>query len=386
MTRHVSSRGLSGRDPGEPHRVATTLELFFDLVFVVAIAAAASGLHHAVAEGHVADGVLKFAVIFLAIWWPWLNFSWFASAFDNDDAPYRVLVFLLMAGVLVLTAGVEAMYESFDVHLGLGGYLIMRTAMIALWLRAAHDCPARRNTALAYVIGIAVCQIGWTVLILFGSSGAWFYPLFAALWLCEFAVPVIAERQGGTPWHPHHIAERYGLMTIVVLGEGVLSSSLAVNAAARGAQLTPALTGAVGGALIILFSMWWLYFSQQSNRRLETLRGAFVWGYLHYFVFASAAAVGAGVAAFIDQTTSHAEINRTGAALAVAVPAATYLVAIWIVHAGRGGAGWRRAVLPLAAALVLAGALAPFPLLAVGAALAAAVVILERARSGRPSD
>ena len=76
---------MSGRDPDEAHRAATPLELLFDLCFVVAVAQAASFLHHDLAEGQVAHGVLSYLVVFFAIWWPWMNFTWFASAYDTDD-------------------------------------------------------------------------------------------------------------------------------------------------------------------------------------------------------------------------------------------------------------------------------------------------------------
>jgi low temperature requirement protein LtrA len=70
---------MAARSPHEAHRVATPLELFFDLVFVVAIAQAAGGLHHAIAEGHVGDGIVGYLMVFFAIWWAWMNFTWFAS-------------------------------------------------------------------------------------------------------------------------------------------------------------------------------------------------------------------------------------------------------------------------------------------------------------------
>jgi low temperature requirement protein LtrA len=376
----ASPRGLIGRDPEERHRAATPLELLFDLVFVVAIAAAAAGLHHAIAEGHALEGAAKYAVIFLAIWWPWLNFSWFASAFDNDDALYRVLVFLIMAGLLVLTAGIEGMYETFVLTFGVSGYVVMRFAMVALWLRAAHDCPALRRTALAYAGGIALCQLGWTMLVFVGGAHLGvtaFYALFAGLWLLEFLVPAVAERRGGTPWHAHHIVERYGLMTIIVLGEGVLSSSLAVRAALREDEIAAGLTATVGGALIILFAMWWLYFHERAFERIKTLRGAFLWGYLHYFIFASAAAVGAGVAAAVDVATRHAEASLRTTALAVALPVAVYLMAIWFVHDGRQAGGLAALRLPFAALAAVAAAFAPQPILAIGAVLAASAALGE---------
>lgn len=80
------------RSPDEEHRAATPLELFFDLVFVVAVAQAAGRLHHAVSGGHAGDALLGYGMVFFAIWWAWMNFTWFASAYDTDDVAYRLLV------------------------------------------------------------------------------------------------------------------------------------------------------------------------------------------------------------------------------------------------------------------------------------------------------
>ena len=102
------------RDPHEPGRAASSLELFFDLVFVVAVSIAAVQLHHALTEAHVAEGALSYAMVFFAIWWAWMNFTWFATSFATDDWLYRVLTIVQMAGVLVLAAGIEAAFVEHD--------------------------------------------------------------------------------------------------------------------------------------------------------------------------------------------------------------------------------------------------------------------------------
>ena len=81
---------MAGRDPGEAHRASTPLELFFDLTFVVAVSQAASGLHHGLVEGHAGDSLVGFPLVFFGIWWAWMNFTWFASAYDTDDDVYRI--------------------------------------------------------------------------------------------------------------------------------------------------------------------------------------------------------------------------------------------------------------------------------------------------------
>src|SRR5262245_49251869 len=99
---------MRARDPLEGHRAATPLELLFDLTFVVAIAAVVPEFAHTIVEDHPVQGLVGYLFAFFAIWWAWMNFTWFASAFDCDDALYRVLTMVQMAGVLVLAAGVPA--------------------------------------------------------------------------------------------------------------------------------------------------------------------------------------------------------------------------------------------------------------------------------------
>src|SRR5258708_28302763 len=135
---------MSGRDPGEEHRASTPLELLFDLTFVVAVALAALELREALGHGHAAHALVAYAIIFFAVWWAWVNFTWFASAYDTDDVPYRLLTLLQMAGVLVFSAGITAAFEHFDFATCVAGYVIMRMALVAQWLRAAREHPEGR--------------------------------------------------------------------------------------------------------------------------------------------------------------------------------------------------------------------------------------------------
>lgn len=153
------------RDPEEPHRSASPLELFFDLVFVVAVANAAVQLHHALTENHVADGLLSYALVFFAIWWAWMNFTWFATSFDVDDWLYRVLTVVQMAGVLVLAAGIEPAFTEQNFTIAVLGYVLMRVTMVTQWLRAAKN-PEYRTTALTYATGIAGVQVLWVLWLL----------------------------------------------------------------------------------------------------------------------------------------------------------------------------------------------------------------------------
>ena len=97
---------MRARSTLEPHRTSTPLEAFFDLCFVVAVAAAGVPLHHSIAEHHLLTGFGHFLLVFFAIWWAWMNFTWFASAYDTDDVAYRLTTLVQIAGVLVLAAGI----------------------------------------------------------------------------------------------------------------------------------------------------------------------------------------------------------------------------------------------------------------------------------------
>jgi low temperature requirement protein LtrA len=341
---------MRARSPHEAHRAATPLELFFDLIFVVAIAQAAGGLHHAIAEAHALEGLAGYLMVLFAIWWAWMNFTWFASAYDCDDVPYRGAVFVQMAGALIFAAGVPEFFEARQPNGAvLTGYVVMRLAMVVQWLRAAAADPERRTTARRYAAGIAVLQTAWVATPVFPE---YWVPAFLTLVALELAVPAWAERAAPTPWHPHHIAERYGLLTIIVLGESILAATVAVEAAWQSGGTLAALGPIVAGGLLIVYGMWWIYFDAPAHEQLTSMRRAFLWGYGHYVLFAAAAAVGAGLAVAVDHASHHAEIDLRAAGAAVAVPAAIYLIGVWVLH-DRPGSGWTRALGPLGAAAIL---------------------------------
>ena len=103
--------------------MATPLELLFDLSFVVAIALAASQLHHGVKEHHTGPALAGFVAAFSAIWWAWMNYTWFASAYDDDSAVFRLLTMLQMVGVLIFAAGVPGLFNG-DFRAGVLGYAV----------------------------------------------------------------------------------------------------------------------------------------------------------------------------------------------------------------------------------------------------------------------
>ncbi|SDR45913.1 low temperature requirement A protein (LtrA) [Streptomyces sp. KS_16] len=222
-----------------------------------------------------------------------MNFSWFASAYDTDDPLYRVVTLVQMAGVLILAAGVPRAFGHGDFTVIWCGYLVMRLAMVTQWLRAAHACRgAERRTALRYALGVTVCQVGWLGLLALPREDI--PRVFAVVALLELAVPALAERERQTAWHPHHIAERYGLFTLIVLGETVAAATVAVQSALDANDELSVLLPIAGGGLLLVFAAYWIYFAVPIHRHLRSNRQAFLWGYGHYLVFGSAARGGRG--------------------------------------------------------------------------------------------
>lgn len=261
---------------------------------MIAISTAGSNLHHALAEGHVGHGVLTYVVVFFGIWWAWMNFSWFATSFDTDDWLYRILTFVQMGGVLVLASGIEPMFTGGDATVLILAYVVMRLGLVAQWLRASRCGGEAGRAARIYAIGIVIVQALWLLMLLLPASLQ--LPAIALLILAELSVPTLAETFGGrTPWHAHHITERYSLFTLIVLGESLLASANAIIGALHEAEdRTPLILLAVL-AMSATAALWWLYFWPPHHRAIGSLRSSLLYGYGHFFVLGAAAAFSAGI-------------------------------------------------------------------------------------------
>ncbi len=363
---------MAGRDPEDEHRTATPLELFFDLVYVVAVALAAERLHHALADGIVGASIFRYSVLFFALWWGWVNFTWFVSAYDSDDVVFRIFVFVTMTGALIFAAGVPRIFDELDFRIGVLGYVVMRLALVTQWIRVGRADSLRRTTAHRFAIGVTACQIGWIVAV--AVPDLW-WPAFAVLAPTEMLVPVWAEAASPTTWHREHISERYGLFMIIVLGESVLAASLAIQSATSDAGLTSELVTIIVGGLLILFSMWWLYFDRPQEQLLSSTRTAFIWSYMHLPIFAAAAAVGAGLAVAIEGVAGHSQLGSRGTAAAIGVPVAVYLLSLWALYIRAAHSPIAMFSVPATAMLVLAAPFTGAPVLVVGILLAALVAL-----------
>src|SRR5262249_53273173 len=146
-----------------------------------------------------------------------------------------------------LAAGVPRAFDSFDFSVVLLGYAVMRVALVTQWLRAARSDVERRPTNLRYAAGVGACLLAWALLLV--VPGAWRLPMFAVLVVAELLVPVWAERPSATTWHPRHIAERFGLFTLIVLGESVLAATTAIQSVLGSPAAGPELAAVGAGGL-----------------------------------------------------------------------------------------------------------------------------------------
>nr|WP_123698477.1 low temperature requirement protein A [Agrococcus jenensis] len=366
------------RDPEEAGRTATPLELFFDLVFVVAVSVAAVNLHHALTEAHIVEGLLVYAVIFFGIWWAWINSTWFATSFATDDWLYRLLTFVQMAGVLVLAAGVKPAFEERDFSLLIFSYVVMRVAMVTQWLRASRWAGESRRATQLYALGIAVAQVLWLLSLLLPEPVS--FVAIGVLILVELAVPIVAERQGATPWHPHHLTERFGLFTLILLGESLLASANAVIVAIEEVDELGPLLWIATLALVVTCALWWIYFWSPHHRLITDYASSVRHGYAHYFVFAAAGALSAGIEVEIDVLTGTSALDPLIASFTVTVPIAVFVMGIWWIALRHQRDRVVNTVVPTAALLVLLDPVLPFPV-AVSAIILTLVVVVLVARA-----
>lgn len=210
-------------------------------------------------------------------------------------------------------------------------------------------------------------QLGWITWLAVPDSAAG--PIvFAVLVVGELAVPSWAERHTTTPFHAEHIVERYGLFTIIVLGEALIGATAAVQAGMTEGGHGPALLAAAVSGLVVVFSLWWLYFDAPAHALLTSLNQSLKWGYGRYVIFGAAAAIGAGFEVLVDDVLAPAAASGAvggdaGAhgpsqllvGYAMVAPVAIFLIGMWFLQvqpalSGRSNA-LRRAI-PIGSVLI----------------------------------
>ena len=364
----------------QEERHASWLELFFDLCFVAAVAALAAGLR----EQPTSDGLLRFAGLFVPVWWGWMGYTWYATAFDTDDVVFRLTLLGAMLSVIVLSAGIPGVAEGHPAGFVLA-YAALQLLLVGLFVRAWRHVPAARPLSSRYAAGDALGALVWLASLLAAPAAR---PWLWALGMVVLMVtPVLAVRALEVQaFHSRHIAERYGLFTLIVLGESVVAAT--AGASDTHGQLGAALVAAAG--FVVAACVWWLYFEfvKASSLSRDHLLPSFVWGYGHLLIFAGIAAAASGVELAVHATVEH-HATTGPERVALCGGLAAYLVAVAAIHlvtVNRWDAvlGGRLAAAALLAVLAAAGGgLDPRLLMGLVVATVLAVTLSEIGRAAR---
>ncbi|MBN8231519.1 low temperature requirement protein A [Corallococcus macrosporus] len=268
-----------------PERRATWTELFFDVVYVVAIAR----LAHELKEDPTLPGAAAFAGLFVPVWWSWIGVTVYADRFDADDAADRLLLALQMLGVAALAVQIHDGAGTHAPGLALA-YCGLRLLLILLYARAWRHIPQARPLAARYMVGFSLALLPWLASVFVPS------PLRFCLWAAGIVIDLLTPlasrpQQRALPLSPAHLPERFGLFTLIVLGESVAAVVGGVTGQhwAAGSVLTAVLSFAYA------FAMGWLYFDKKHATVHPKRRSAQVWVYTHLFLMMGLTASGAGV-------------------------------------------------------------------------------------------
>jgi low temperature requirement protein LtrA len=355
----------------------TPLELFFDLVFVLAITECTSLMsHHPTWEG-VAQGLLVLGVL----WWAWASYAWLTSVIDPEAGAIRLVFFAAMAAMLIAAICVPEAFGDLALVFALSiGFF--RVAHIALFLIAGSDAPGIRRSTQALAVSTAIA-VG-----LLAAASAFDGLPQAALWVLalalDFGGPYVFGIEG---WQlvPGHFAERHGLIIIIALGESIVE----IGAGAAG-HLDLGIGVAAVLGVGIAAAMWWVYFdvvALVSARRLgeaepgreQNALARDSYSYLHLFLVAGIVVTAFGLKAVIGHTAAHLHWV-TASALCGGI--ATYLLGL-VAFRYRQKHTWNRNKLifaALCAVLIPVATTIPALLtLAIATALLALLVVREHA-------
>jgi low temperature requirement protein LtrA len=302
-------------------RHATWLELFFDLVFVVAVAEVGQNLTH----DPTLHGFLQYVALFVPVVWLWAGFTFYANRFDTDDLTYRLLVLLAMFAVAALATNTPGAIAEGGRGFAIS-FIFGRLVLLVLYARVIRYLPKARPFASIYFAAFSLGTLLWLVSLLVPPPGRWW--LWAAALLCELPVPIYAWRRvPGAPVDPRHLPERYGLLTIIVLGESVLAVVLGV--ANTSWELDSGFAAA--GGFLIAAAVWWIYFDYLDESVVTRSNTAgLVFTFAHFPVIIGIATLGVGVKFEILAAAGHLRYQDTGWVLCAGV--AICMIGLAAIH------------------------------------------------------
>ncbi|MDZ8055939.1 MAG: low temperature requirement protein A [Aulosira sp. ZfuVER01] len=369
-----------GEDRGEERR-ATWLELFYDLIFVVAIAE----LAHNLSKDVSVIGVLSFIALFTPIWSCWLGATFYATLFDTDDLSDRLLTLLQMTLIAALAVNVHHGLSTSAVSFAIS-YIGARSILILQFLIARYHVPIARPLLNRYILGFSLGASFWLISLFVPAP--WRFVLWAIGMIVEFVAPLGTGRFA-TQITPDisHMPERLGLFTMIVLGESVAA---VVRGVAQKEWIISSTIVALLG-MIVAFSLWWLYFDSIDGSPLETMKEGRInifltWLYSHLLLAMGLAATGVGVEHLIFKSAVNVLPDNERLLLCGAVTLCLAILAVinlttCILEKQRQGkilSAYRLGAGAFVFFLGIAGkSLAPVALIALVAAACAIAVVLD---------
>jgi low temperature requirement protein LtrA len=310
-------------EPIEGERHASWLELFCDLVYVLAVSQVAHVL-----SGHAdLGGFLKYVALFIPVWWSWVGFTFYADRFETEETAYRVLTF---AGMLAVTGFSLTLGDAFSLPgdtAFIVCYVLVRLVLIAMYARSAYYIPLARAFCMQFVAGLGTSAVLLLTSLLFPPPAR--YAIWGLAILIELVTPYLNLKAARVfPIDRSHIPERFGLFTIIVLGEAVIATA---NGASKvDWNFSTVAVACLGFAMAAC--IWWINFDfvEDSGLRSGSLRTRFIYLYGHFFIVAGIVAMGIGVEHAIKESTeAHLHLPTL---LLLSIGVAVYFAVITILR------------------------------------------------------
>jgi len=313
---------LRTAEDGDERR-ATWLELFFDLVFVVAI----TELSHQLVLDHSMSGFLRFAGLFLPVFVAWQGFSFYADRFDTDDVLLRAAFFAAMLAIATMAVLIGDVARGTHSTGFVVAYVVLRSIMLGLYARAWRAVPEARPITRFYGIGYAIGVAIWLVSLAFDPPAR--YVVWGVALTLELSLPPLTMwMRHRVPTSASHVPERWALFTLIVLGESVVT--VALSTAGSEWRADSASAAVLGFAAVA--GVWWLYFDRQASVVLAPRPSvALIYSYAHLPLLMGLAAMSAGmaprgVAVIVGLIAAHGFLSPVELSAALALVLTTLIV------------------------------------------------------------
>lgn len=326
---------LDSKSSPNAKRAVSWLELFYDLVFVATLIQLGDFLG---SELHL-QGIGQFLVMLTAIWWVWFSMAFFQNRYVVDDLPHRILIFFQISAIAIMGISLRGAFGELATQFTIA-CVATRLALILMYARTMFSHPESRQFTARYVAGFSLASLVWTSSIFLPEGYQWI------AWLVgigiELSVPQlsrISQYRRLWPVDKHHIAERFGIFIIIVIGESFIKFLGVTEGYSIG--LPQISYGGVG--LIVVFAVWWLYFDDlpQTEVNAGDDGRAILWAYGHLPLVVSLVAIGVSAKKlFLADIDAHSSALPEEYRVLYVSSLILYFIALTIIEQGlRFGSG-----------------------------------------------